>query len=417
MLYLGVDAGTSGCRLTVIDENQQVCGESGAEWPAGQHDAPAIWWDTFVKLFKELSLHINPVQIQSVAVDGTSSSLLLTDEYGEPVSPVLMYNDARALTQSQKIQSVAPPYSGAHGATSSLAKLLYLFERHPQAVRALHQSDWLTGRLLGQYCFSDENNALKLGYDPQQRIWPEWLQRLSFPLRLLPVVNPPGTVLGQVGAAAAKQLGWPRQLRICAGTTDSTAAFLASGACHPGDGMTALGSTLVLKILSDKPVFAPEYGVYSHRLGDRWLVGGASNSGGAVLLKYFSREQLKSMTLKLSHTPLGKTDYYPLLQAGERFPHADPNRSPRLQPRPRDDVAFFQGILEGISHIEAAGYALLQKLGAPPLQRVYTSGGGSCNPAWQSLRENILKVPLPPPRRYDAAYGCALLAKNGLVTR
>ena len=40
-----------------------------------------------------------------------------------------------------------------------------------------------------------------------------------------------------------------------------------------------------IKLLSKTPVFAPDLGIYSHRIGEQWLAGGASNTGGAVLLQ------------------------------------------------------------------------------------------------------------------------------------
>lgn len=66
---------------------------------------------------------------------------------------------------------------------------------------------------------------------------------------------------------------------MCAGTTDSIAAFLAAGVDAPGQAVTSLGSTLAIKLLSETRVDDARYGVYSHRLGDSWLVGGASNTG------------------------------------------------------------------------------------------------------------------------------------------
>jgi D-ribulokinase len=44
-----------------------------------------------------------------------------------------------------------------------------------------------------------------------------------------------------------------------------------------------VASSLVIKLLSLVRVDDTRYGVYSHRLDDNWLVGGASNTGGAVL--------------------------------------------------------------------------------------------------------------------------------------
>ena len=94
-------------------------------------------------------------------------------------------------------------------------------------------------------------------------------------------------------------LGLPIDVEIVAGTTDSTAAFIASGAKQIGQAVTSLGSTLVLKIISDKEINDPAHGVYSQPFGQHWLVGGASNSGGAVLNYYFSEEQMTALTKEL----------------------------------------------------------------------------------------------------------------------
>ena len=58
---------------------------------------------------------------------------------------------------------------------------------------------------------------------------------------------------------------------------DSIAAFLAVGIdpSELGVAVTSLGSTLAVKLLSDSRVDDAATGVYSHRLGDTWLVGGS----------------------------------------------------------------------------------------------------------------------------------------------
>jgi sugar (pentulose or hexulose) kinase len=54
---------------------------------------------------------------------------------------------------------------------------------------------------------------------------------------------------------------------VCAGTTDSVAAFVAAGITEAGQAVTSLGSTLAIKMLSENRVDDAAYGVYSHRLG------------------------------------------------------------------------------------------------------------------------------------------------------
>ncbi|CAK8995581.1 unnamed protein product, partial [Durusdinium trenchii] len=54
---------------------------------------------------------------------------------------------------------------------------------------------------------------------------------------------------------------------------------------------------------------------------------------------------------------------------------------------------FLHGILEGMAHIEATGYQKLGELGASPLRRVVTAGGGAKNPTWRRIRERLIGVP------------------------
>jgi hypothetical protein len=189
---------------------------------------------------------------------------------------------------------------------------------------------------------------------------------------------------------------------------------LARGATEPGDAATALGTTLTLKLLSETPVFAPPYGIYSHRIGDQWLAGGASNSGGAALLQHFSAEQIRVLSEQINSAVATGLDYYPLPSPGERFPINDPSFASRVKPRPINDVTFLQGLFEGIAEIEALGYRRLAELGATRLKTVRTSGGGAGNKAWTAVRQRVLGVPLLDAISEQAAVGTARLAWRGV---
>jgi sugar (pentulose or hexulose) kinase len=419
-LYLGIDVGTSGCRSCLIDAAATIQAEAANPLPAAVRSAAAVeqdpgcWWAALTGNLDRLQAQCSLAGVAAIALDGTSSTLLCCAADGTPLGPALMYNDARASREAQRIAAIAPADCAAHGASASLAKLLWLLQAGAcnNARHVLHQADWLLGRLSGNFGISDENNALKLGYDSLKRCWPDWLQALDIPLALLPRVVPAGQAIGTLAAAWCKRWGMPAATRILAGTTDSTASFIATGA-GPGDAVTSLGSTLVLKVLAKQPVFAPEYGVYSHRLGDGWLVGGASNSGGAVLKAYFTTAEIERLAPLINADEPTGLDYYPLLTEGERFPVNDPALTPRLQPRPADDVLFYQGILEGIAAIEARGYQKLAELGAPWPDRIITTGGGAANAPWRTIRSRLTGLPVTAAAHQQAAYGAALLALKG----
>ncbi|MDT8403021.1 FGGY-family carbohydrate kinase [Sulfuriflexus sp.] len=426
-LTLGIDLGTSACRVALLDEQGHCQALARASLPApltsptGIEQNPLVWWQACEKALREVFINVPASEVAAIAIDGTSSTLLLSTRQGQPLGPALMYNDSRAREQAASLAKIAPLEAAVHSPSSSLAKLLWLLEHAPPDTPfvALHQADWLLGRLGGRYDRSDENNALKLGYDPLQRQWPTWLEQLTLstgdPISAcLPTVVPAGSPLGPVDPAIAREFGLRSDCQLIAGTTDSTASFLAAGAHAIGEAVTTLGSTLVVKVLSDRPVFAPQYGVYSHRLGEQWLIGGASNSGGTVLRHFFSDAEITELSRHIDPAADCPLDYYPLLTRGERFPVNDPDMAGCLEPRPDDDAAFLHGLFDGIAAIEARGYRRLHELGAPWPVSVRTVGGGAGNAVWEKIRARHLSVTMLKADFAEAACGSARLARAGL---
>ena len=452
--FAGIDLGTSGCRLIVIDENKRVQSSTVLLYDDPDKQTPERWWDSVSQLLINLPNAIKQ-NLQSIAIDGTSGTILLVDDNGEPLTQALLYNDLRATDEVKLIKQVLPKENGGQGASGSLARLMWLLKSvnvggckhrsvepivYPELVEgnhsppllqvefdgsahAVHQADFILGKLANNYTLSDENNCLKLGYDVINQRWSvDDLNKLGIDESLLPTVFPAGTAVAQIDPRQANALGLPKTVQLVTGTTDSIAAFIATGAHKVGEAVTSLGSTLVLKLLSDQPIFSPEHGIYSHRLNNQWLVGGASNAGAKVLQHYFSQTQIDAMSEQLSPETPTNLDYYPLIKAGERFPVADATKQPKLSPRPESDIAFFQGLLEGIAKIESQAYQKLMDLGAPDIKSVRSVGGGSKNKAWTRIRENRLnknnvKVDMvseiQEPEYTEAAYGSALLALKG----
>jgi len=421
-LYIGLDVGTSGCRAIAINDENKIVAKASITLPGSHvknghlvqqaHD----WWLACHLVLDNLLAQIDRIQVRAIAIDGTSGSVLLCDSDGTVISDAYMYNDKNNPAEADLIKQIAPDNCAAHGVSSGLAKCLSLLKEYQpgKQVKCLNQADWLAGVFTQQFEFSDQNNSLKLGYDVVNQVWPNWLQELNCQHHLATKVYSPGKAFAPISTQIAKTFGLCKTTQIVAGTTDSIAAFIATGCNKPGEAVSSLGSTLAIKILAEKPIYAPEYGIYSHRLGDAWLVGGASNTGGAVINKYFDSDQIEILTTKLRADQLTGLDYYPLLEEGERFPINDADLSPKLTPRPNSDLDYFQAILEGIAKIEKTAYDKLAELGAPYPTHIKTMGGGSVNTSWQQIRQQMLKVPVSKATITEAAYGTALLAKQGI---
>ena len=433
MLSLGIDLGTSGVRAIVLDHHQKQLAEAHYSLPNNKQNSqtheqvPSDWWTGFEAVLaliqqqlKTQSLSLKDVHY--LAIDGTSATVLVIDKNGHPISKALMYNDQQAVKEALIIQKHAHKDSAVMGPTSGLAKLLFLFKQYPHAHRIIHQADWINGRLLKQYHFSDHNNALKMGYDTENKCWPTWVLQLleahSINLNCLPKVLKPGDHIATIDPIMAQHFGFHPKLMICAGTTDSTAAIIASGAHQIGEAVTSLGSTMVMKVISDRPIVNKEIGVYSQPYGDNWLVGGSSNSGGNVLKFYFSNNEINQLTnainVKYKDKSLGflGLDYYPLAIIGERFPINDPQFRGKLEPHINEPIDFFQALLEGMANIEQLAYQKLLDLGAPYPKLVQSIGGGAKNECWTRIRQEKLSISVIQSQHQQAATGAAMLAQK-----
>jgi sugar (pentulose or hexulose) kinase len=421
-LAVGIDVGTSGVRAAAVDETglRVAFADVGMALPLGRGGLvtqdPAIWWDATRRVLQHLSKQIELERIGAIAVSGTSGTILGIDADGRPAAPAQMYNSQASARILRRIGAVAPAETVALGPTSALARAIAL-QSAPGVTRVIHQADWISGQFLGRFDLTDENNALKTGYNAVTRRWPDWLVEAGMRPDALPTVVAAGTVTGRIERQCSAELGLRTDVAIVAGTTDGCAAFLAAGAETCGDAVTSIGTTLVLKVLSDRAIFAPKFGVYSHRIGNTWLVGGASNSGGAAIAKHFPLDRIRALSKRMNPKVPSGLDYYPLAGRGERFPICDPHLEARLAPRVDDEVLFLKGLMEGVTGVEKLGYRVIADLGAPSVTSIRTVGAAARNLAWRAIRQRVLDVALVEPADSEAAVGAAKLAQKGVLGR
>ena len=357
-------------------------------------------------------------RIGAIAIDGTSGTLLLCRPDGSllptPLHQALPYHLAcpAQATAAAAIAGGGP----AASASGSLARALALLERAEALGSAAslllrHQADWLMGWLLGDWRWGEEGNNLRLGWNLSARAWCGAIADQSWS-GALPAIQPSGRLLGPLAPEVAAALQLPCTCQVVTGSTDANAGVLAA-APGPGDGITVLGTTLVLKQFVAGPLEGP--GLSCHRVADQWLVGGASNAGAGILQRFFSDPQIATLSRQIDPDRPSGLELLPLPGRGERFPVDDPNLEAVLEPRPVSDALYLQGLLEGLTAIEAAGWRRLRELGAPELQRVITLGGGARNPEWRRIRERALGVPVLNRPRLSAARGMAQLALGALI--
>jgi len=226
---IGIDVGTSGARAALVDAGGAPLGFGSARLSPEDRRNPESWWHAVESALAALKASADLSGVRCIAVDGTSGTLLLLNDAGQLMREASLYNDPAPEEAVRAVAAAAPAGSAAVGAASPLAKLLAM-QGVPGTARLSHQADWIAAQLGAPAGISDENNALKTGYDPVRRCWPGWLRDLGIRVSLLPEVVEPGTPIGTIDPAVATRFGLPADVVIAAGTTDGCAAFLATGA-------------------------------------------------------------------------------------------------------------------------------------------------------------------------------------------
>ncbi len=406
IFVLGIDLGTSGVRIAVLDKNYSLEYFASSEYKEGLENCED-WKHCCINLIKQIPFKIKN-NIVACSVDGTSGTLMGCDYKGKSVGKALPYFK-QCLTIKGNVITSLTSQEELFKRYESISKAVQLINEHGVNILLRHQADWISGWLLNNWSSGEEGNNLKLGWDLLKESWPIQLINTSW-TNALPKIVPSGSLMGIISPNRSIELELPRGLKIIAGTTDSNAAVLATDA-KSSEGITVLGSTIVLKRYTNNPI--AHLGITNHKVGDKWLTGGSSNAGCAVLKQFFSDHDLVELSRQINPESNSGLSFMPLPSRGERFPVNDPYLEPILNPRPISDSLFLHGLLEGLAKIEAQGWEKLCKLGLKPPSKIISIGGGSNNPQWRRIRERLIGIPIRTCSKQPAE-GVARLALNAI---
>ncbi len=221
-----------------------------------------------------------------------------------------------------------------------------------------------------------------------------------------------GEPLGTITPAAAAETGLDVGIVVVAGMTDGCASQIASGAVEPGQWLSVLGTTLVVKGVSADMLHDPAGRIYNHRHpAGYWLPGAASNVGGGVLARMASRRSARTRPRRCHDHP-DRIGVLPVGGRGRAF-SVRPCHCPRFHGgTPRSDHEHYAATLEGVAYVERLGYDVLRQLGATVGPRILTTGGGTTSAVWNQIRADVLGCTLEVVAEPGAAFGAALLAAS-----
>ena len=402
--YGGLDFGSSGARISIIDLHKELVYSNSVPYLYSFKN-PNSWINSCEELLDSVPIEVKR-NINKLAISGTSGTLTAFDFKGEPMGEAIPYDQA-CNDHQFLLKSLTNGAVHLRTAYSSLAKALNLINKYGTNVLLRHQSDWITGWFLKDWTHGEEGNNLKLGWDLQNESWPESFLNTSWK-KCLPQIIKSGEIIGQVNSDLAKRFNLNKELKLISGTTDSNASLIAAN-LGKEDGLTVLGTTIVVKKITDMPIKAP--GITTHRVSGDWICGGSSNAGCGILSKFFSDLEIEELSRQINPSKSTSLKLLPLNSKGERFPINNSNLEPILGPRPVSDSFYLHALFEGLANIELKGWKKLSELTGSLPKKIITIGGGSKNPQWRKIREKIINIPIVSCKK-TTSFGTALLAIN-----
>ena len=451
-LLLGVDIGTTGCRLCAVSAHGRVIGAARAHYSPehpgegrAEQDA-ATWWGALCRCARELFARVPADSLAAVAVSGQSAPLLPLDAQGAPLRKAILWQDTRASVQTAQIarnfgRAKVRSITGLPPAAFTIwPKILWLQEREPtvfeRAMTFPSTTGYVTWRLCGRHAL-DRSSAMGYPIELETGRWSRTLcSWANFPTDRIPPILPCGSIVGHVSPQAAAEACLPEGLPVAAGGMDTACAALAVGAHAPGRAFEVTGTSGGFGIVAPRPSAEESLAVSAHLLPDVYINHAPMSAAGASL-EWFVRqfchaerqeaqrrgvsayEILEEQIDDLPDRPTGLL-FLPYL-AGERAPVWDPNaRGVALGfglSTTRAELA--RSIMEGVAYALRQNLDIARRAGLSP-DALRSCGGGSASALWCQIKADVMGLPVVayPPQR-DAAYGAALLAglAAGVLTR
>jgi xylulokinase len=362
--------------------------------------------------------------VTALAVAGQMHGVVLADECGAALRPAILGLDQRATAEAALYQEMPGDYTAplrnrpSAGMAGPL--LCWLATHEPHTLRcawwALQPKDWLRLRLTGRAATDPTDASGTLLYDLARDTWADPLvDKLGLPRAKLPPVSRPAETAGRLLRAPAAELGLAPGIPVAVGAGDIPAALYAAG-LRRGDAMLILGSggqwVIPLSSLPAETRRGTAPAIYLYRaVGDGYYRLAPVRNVGRTL--DWVRHLLGATWQELYDTASrpgrpGAPRLDPCLtperwnlgaagdRAGLRFAHE------------REDL--MRGALDAVAVLLRQRLDDLRAAGHNP-RRVILSGGGTSHPAWRSLLEGTLGLPLAEaPASWLTAAGAARLA-------
>ena len=434
MSFLGIDLGTSGVRLLLIDEDGEQLASTQSTYDVSHphlgwsEQDPADWVSALEAAVSELrDVAQGFSDLKGIAVSGHMHGATLLDKDDKVLRPCILWNDTRAEAEAARLDA-KPEMRSVSGNIVfpgfTAPKLEWVREHEPetysQIARVLLPAAYLNHYLTGAYLSDMSDSAGTSWLDIQTRRWSKGLLDIgNMHVGQMPSLFEGCEIGGHLRDDLRKKWGLNDSVVVAGGAGDNAAAACGMGVIEEGQGFVSLGTSGVLLVARDTCAPAPETALHTfcHAVPGHWYQMGVMLAA-TDCLNWFSNltgQSPKSLTDELGDTLAapGSVRFWPYL-SGERTPHNDSQVRAEFSSinvsSTRADLTH--AILTGVAFGLRDSLEALRAVGSRPRQ-LFATGGGSASEYWLKLIATVLDTPLAVPKGSDfgAALGAARLAR------
>jgi len=447
---LGIDIGTSACKIAVFTREGSVFCSCTEEYPVYYpqdgfvEQEPDDWWKAVCRGIRRLFSE-NPIQafeIAGIGIDGQSWAAVAIDGEGSVLTRNPIWLDSRSKKICQQVEErigakrlfefsgnpLKPQYT--------TGKILWYKEHLPDVYRKINKilqsNSFIIYRLTGVITQDVSQGYGIHAFDMHKGCWDnEMCREIGIPRSFLPEIAACHEIVGQVLPEAAAQTGLLAGTPVVAGGLDAACGTLGAGVIDTGETQEQGGQAGGMSICISEYCSDPRLILGYHVIPGKWLLQGGTTGGGGAL-KWFERqfgyeERLEAekegcssfeLLSRLGATVDAGSDgviFLPYM-AGERSPIWDENAKAIFYglDYSKTKAHMVRAVMEGVAYSLRHNLDVAESAGAKA-GKLRAMGGSANSLLWTQIKADVTGRDIEVPSSDTATtLGAALLAGVGI---
>ena len=436
MLYIGIDLGTSGVKLLLMDEVGVIKNIVSKEYPLSfpksgwSEQNPQYWYEKSIEGIKELIESFDKSKIAGISFGGQMHGLVVLDNNDNVIRPAILWNDGRSSKETEYLNNIIGKENlSKYTANIAFAgftapKILWMKENEPENFAMINKimlpKDYLAYKLTNVFCTDVSDASGMLLFDVENKCWSKEMMNIcGVNEKQLPQIYESYEVVGTLTPNVAKELGVRDDVKVIVGAGDNAAAAIGTGTVGNGMCNISLGTSGTIFIASENFGVDDNNALHSfaHADGNYHLMGCMLSA--ASCNKWWIEEVLRTNKYNeelgnIKELGKNKVFFLPYLM-GERSPHNNADARGCFigmsMDTTREDMS--QAVLEGVAFALRDSFEVAKSLGIN-IERTKICGGGAKSKIWVEIIANVLNIKVDRIEVEEGpALGAAMLAAVG----